>query len=136
MTLTWVDSYIAVILSLHDLLSKFGVTGAHAIAVLLRVAVAADRSFAIFVCLEERCVRQLAVLRAVVDVDAGVASVELRAGEISCVDVSASASEIFDVVDSVRPAVAAVGRVPVLNLLQFRFQACVGRILVVTTKSF
>ena len=124
------------ILSLHNLLSKFGVTGAHAIAVLLRIAVAADRSLAAFARLKKRRVRQLAVFCSVVDVDAGVASVELRADEISCVDVSASASEIFDVVDSVRPAVAAIRSVPVLILLQLRFQACVGRILVVTTKTF
>ena len=124
------------ILSLHNSLREFRITGAQTIAVLLRVAVAADRSLAACACLEERRVRQLAVFLSVVDVDAGVASVQLRASAVNCVDVSASASEIFDVVDSVRPAVAAVRRVLVLNLLQLRFQAGVGRILVVTTKSF
>ena len=123
------------ILSLHNFLSKFGIARAQTIAVLLRVAVAADRSLAVLVRLEERCVRQFAVFRAVVDVDTCVASVELRAGEVSCVDVSASASEVFNVVNSVCPAVAAVGRVPVLNLLELSFQASVGRILVVTTKT-
>ena len=90
-----------------------------------------------FVSLEERGVRELVVLCAVVDVDASVAPVELCAGVVDCVNVSTPASEIFNVVDSVCPAVAAVGRVLILDLLHLCFeQACIGGILVVTAKSF
>ena len=124
------------ILSLHNSLREFCITRAQTIAVLLRVAIAADRSLAIFARLKKRRVRQLAVFCSVVNVHAGVASVELCTSAVNCINVSASASEIFDVVDSVRPAVAAVRRVTILNLLQLRFQTGVGRILVVTTKSF